>query len=263
MSQGSLSLRKATPSVGAEVQAARQRRAPLILVVDDVPMFRELETLFLERHGRVVCARSGEEAIAKMRAQPADVAVIDLHLPDTSGELLCAELRRMNPLLPVVVVSNGASEEHRRAVAAGATDVISKPLSRRELVAAVTRMLVPGGPRGLPRVPIHSLARARCGDRLIEGRLHNISRGGAFLGTDWCPAEGTEFQLDFEVGEPAEPMSASATAVWRQLRSTETTPQGIGLRFLDLDAASARRLEAYVHEHYTPSVLDVWQGGSE
>lgn len=263
MSQGSLSVRKATPTVDAELAAARQRRAPRILVVDDVPMFRELETMFLERHGRVASARSGEEALASMRAQPADVAVIDLHLPDTSGELLCTELRRMNPLLPVVVVSNGAGEEHRRAVSAGATDVISKPLSRRELVSAVTRMLVPGGPRGLPRVPIHSLATAHCDGRVVEGRLHNISRGGAFLGTDWCPAAGTEFRLDFEVGEPAEPMTASATAVWRHLRSTEELPQGIGLRFLDLDANSVRVLEGYVHERYTPSVSDVWQGGSE
>lgn len=236
-------------------------RRPRILVVDDVPMFLELESLFLSRHGTVVCARSGEEALLQMEEQPADVAVVDLHLPDIAGDALCGDLRRVagDPRLPVVLVSNGRPEEHARAVRAGATDVISKPLSRNELVGAVARMLVPGGPRGLPRVPLDIPVEIRAPEQSIEGRLCNLSRGGAFVAADWFPPEGTEVALSFELGDTRTRLETTGTTVWRQLRTDRGTP-GIGVRFLDLDGSAMRQLDGWVHERYQPRADEGWQG---
>ena len=59
---------------------------PTILVVDDVPLFRELESLFLARCGRVVtaCDAAARPSRVAARERPA-VIVLDAHLPDVSG----------------------------------------------------------------------------------------------------------------------------------------------------------------------------------
>ncbi len=231
---------------------------PRIMVVDDVPMFVELETLFLSRHGEVSNARSGEEALALMAEWPADVAVIDLHLPDMGGDQLLVNLREAsgNPDLPVVLVSNGAPEEHALAVRAGATDVISKPLCRTELVSAVSRMLVPGGPRGLPRIPVDRPVRFRSESHWQQGTIRNLSRGGIFLESEVVSEAGTELSLEFDLNDPDTSFSTTAKAVWSQPGSHA----GMGLRFLDLDGETLRRLDGYVHERYRPSLVEGWQG---
>ena len=63
-----------------------------ILVVDDAPMFREIESLFLCRYGRVVTAASGAEALEAVRREQPDVVVLDFHLPDIDSETLCRRI---------------------------------------------------------------------------------------------------------------------------------------------------------------------------
>ena len=234
---------------------------PRILVVDDVPMFVELETAFLARCGSIQSARSGREALEVIDATPIDVAVVDFRLPDTTGDVLCRELRERagDPTLPVVLVSNGDPEEHARAVRAGASDVISKPLSRTALVGAVSRMLVPGGPRGLPRIRVDTPAQLRGADREIEGQVVNLSRGGLFVRAEWFPAQGTELAVEFTLPDDDMPLTPTATTVWCQLPTDRGAP-GLGMRFLKLDGATLNALEGYVHERYSPGRGDAWAG---
>lgn len=246
------------------LRASAAKDTPRILIVDDVPMFLELESMFLSQQGEVTNARTGAQALESMAAQPADVAVVDFHLPDTTGDVLCGELRRVagDPNLPVVLVSNGSSAEHALAVRAGATDVIQKPLSQRELVGAVSRMLVPGGPRGLPRIPVDAPAVLHTPDHPVQGRVRNLSRGGVFIESDWFPPTGTEMGLEFSLPEEPETVAATATTVWRQLRA-DRGPTGIGLRFLELEGASMRALDGYVHERYQPGSSQAWTGAPD
>ena len=68
--------------------------SPTILVVDDVPLFRELECLFLARCGRVITASTGREALALAARERPAVVVLDAHLPDVAGEEVCRLLKR-------------------------------------------------------------------------------------------------------------------------------------------------------------------------
>lgn len=234
---------------------------PQILVVDDVPMFVELESMFLSSCGNIRTASCGSEALDALATRPIDVAVLDFCLPDTTGDALCRELRELagDPALPVILVSNGDPEEHALAVRAGASDVISKPVSRTALVSAVSRMLVPGGPRGLPRIPCDTPAHLLGAEREIDGRVVNLSRGGLFVRAEWLPPQGAEFTVQFTLPEDDQPLAPTATAVWRQAGHDRGVP-GFGMRFLELDGATLNTLDGYVHERYSPGAADAWAG---
>jgi len=226
-----------------------------ILIVDDAPMFRELESLFLARSGRVLTAASGGEALEIARRELPDVVVTDYAMPGMSGVVLCREIKA-DPTLrrtPVIVVAGrDAAEEHERAVRAGADDVIEKPVSRLMLIQAVNRFLRLAV-RGLVRVPIDTDVRLGLRDCEIWGRAQNISRGGMFVEAEFKLEPETEIELEFQLPDLSIALSPTAKVVWRRAESSTTRP-GAGLRFLKLDRLSAQRLEDYVYERTVSSL---------
>jgi two-component system phosphate regulon response regulator PhoB len=119
--------------------------ARCILVVDDEPDLLELVRFNLDRAGfRVETAASGEEALARLRRSTPDLLVLDLMLPDLSGEEVCRRVRADSGLtgLPVIMLT-AKSEEVDRVVGfeLGADDYVTKPFSPRELVLRVKALL--------------------------------------------------------------------------------------------------------------------------
>lgn len=228
--------------------------APTILVVDDVPLFRELGSLFLSRYGHVHTAASGEEALEQARRHWPAVIVLDFQLPDLPGEqVLRALAKAADGRKPpaVVALAGGAPEEHARAIRAGASDVLAKPLSRVSLVEAVTRFLRFPEVRGLPRVELASPARLRAGACEGHGVLRNVSRGGLFVETEWSAPPGSELRVEFRLPEERAELAPTARVVWRR-PSWRSARGGLGMRFLELDAESARRIDTFVHERFVP-----------
>jgi CheY-like chemotaxis protein len=219
---------------------------PRILVVDDAPLFREIEALYLSRVGEVRTASSASEARALLAREAFDVAVVDLHLPDEGGDTLCREqLATGGESAPrFVLVTRGEASDHARAVAAGAADVLVKPLSRGDLIASVTRLA--GDPRGLPRASLREPAHLLAQDRISTGTVQNVSRGGAFVAAGWLPREGSELVVEFALPGESRPIAAPARVMWRRLGA------GIGVRFVALDSAAQRSLAKYVDEHAPP-----------
>jgi two-component system phosphate regulon response regulator PhoB len=119
--------------------------ARCILVVDDEPDLLELVRFNLDRAGfRVETAASGEEALTRLRRSTPDLLVLDLMLPDLSGEEVCRRVRADPGLsgLPVIMLT-AKSEEVDRVVGfeLGADDYVTKPFSPRELVLRVKALL--------------------------------------------------------------------------------------------------------------------------
>jgi uncharacterized protein (TIGR02266 family) len=227
---------------------------PRILVVDDVPLFREVEALYLSRVGSVHTASSASEARERLVRESFDVAVIDLNLPDEAGDALCRAIVSAGEHPPrVVLVTRGAAAEHARAVAAGAADVLAKPLSRSDLLGSVGRLLS-GDPRGLPRATVREPAHLRSDGRTSTGTLQNLSRGGAFIAAGWVPREGAELVVEFALPGESRPISTPGRVVWRRLSAD---PAGFGLRFVALDGASQRSIARYVDEHAPPALSPV------
>jgi uncharacterized protein (TIGR02266 family) len=229
------------------------RPTPKILIVDDVPMFRELERLFLGRMGEVRTVASATDALAALEQEPADVVVLDLHLPDRDGVEVCQAIRARPEWrhAAIVAISGGQPTDHARAIRAGASDVISKPLSRHGLVHAVGRFLGDGNTRpvALPRVRHATPVDYWNDERRAQGVIRNLSRGGIFIEGDWLPPEGAEMQLCFDLpGAPA-PFSPTGEVVWHRVATPENGGAGVGLRFLSLEGGASRDLEHFVHEH--------------
>jgi len=117
--------------------------SPLLLIVDDDQVARELLAETLGREGyRVRVAGGGEEALALAGAEPFDMALVDLRMPDLDGLAVLKQLAMIQPDLPVVILTAFATIETAiAAVNAGAFDYLSKPFRMEEIKLVVRRTL--------------------------------------------------------------------------------------------------------------------------
>jgi DNA-binding response OmpR family regulator len=113
-----------------------------ILIIDDERSVHDVARAYLEREGyEVSSAMNGRDGLALAQAMPPNLVVLDLMLPDLSGEHVCAELRRTSDVAIVMVTAKSAEDERIRGLDLGADDYLVKPFSPRELVARVRALL--------------------------------------------------------------------------------------------------------------------------
>jgi phosphoserine phosphatase RsbU/P len=122
------------------------RRAPRLLVVDDVPANRDVLVRRLRRMGlaQVDEAADGAVALELLRGRPYDLVLLDVMMPVLDGYGVLAALRAEGqlPELPVLMVS--AADELEgviRCIELGAEDYLAKPLDARLLAARVRASL--------------------------------------------------------------------------------------------------------------------------
>jgi len=112
-----------------------------ILVVDDTPeSLRVLEGILQPEGYRVRPANSGELALASIAAQPPDLILLDIRMPDMDGFEVCRRLKadQATSHIPVIFQSAASDLADRlEGLRLGAVDYISKPFQREELLARV------------------------------------------------------------------------------------------------------------------------------
>lgn len=111
---------------------------PLILIIDDEPQIqRALRTILKVNHFQVVPASSGEEGLALAVAQPPDVIILDLTLPDMTGFEVCEQIREWSRV-PIIILSVREGEKDKvLALDKGADDYLTKPFGIDELLARI------------------------------------------------------------------------------------------------------------------------------
>src|SRR5579864_2118696 len=124
------------------------------LVVDDEPHIVLGLRDALEFEGfRVIAAGKGKEGIALARSEAPDAIILDLMLPDVNGYAVCEELRRINVLIPILMLTARSQETDKiRGLDAGADDYVTKPFGVNELIARV-RAIFRRAARGAASVP--------------------------------------------------------------------------------------------------------------
>jgi DNA-binding response OmpR family regulator len=119
-----------------------------ILVVDDDARLREATRDILESEGHdVIEAKDGNAAVLAHRAQAVDVIVCDMFMPGQDGIETILVLRRESPEVKIIAVSgggfSGAIDVLTMARHMGASEVLCKPFSGVQLMAAIERLLAP------------------------------------------------------------------------------------------------------------------------
>lgn len=150
-----------------------------IVVIDDEPSVQEVVRGYLEKDGYLVyVAGSGRDGLALAeRAQPG-LIVLDLMLPDVSGEEICRQIRSRSDV-PILMLTAKASEDERVAgLALGADDYLTKPFSPRELVARVRAVLRRTQGVEMPLVEVLSFD---AGALEIDTVQHEVRRDGEIV----------------------------------------------------------------------------------
>ena len=115
--------------------------SPSVLVVDDTPANLQMLADLLKRRGyRARSVRSGRLALQAAKADPPDLILLDVHMPEMDGYEVCAELKRDHSLaaIPVIFISAyGETGDKMRAFSAGGLDYITKPFNVEEVEARV------------------------------------------------------------------------------------------------------------------------------
>jgi DNA-binding NtrC family response regulator len=110
-----------------------------VLITDDEAGFSASLGRVLSRRGFVVqSCGSGEDTLALLGQEAYDVVVLDLRMPGMDGLATLAEIRRRQPLLPVLLLSGMADlPSVTSALAQGVTNFIAKPCAIETLISAI------------------------------------------------------------------------------------------------------------------------------
>ena len=114
-----------------------------ILVVDDEAHLATGIRENLEAEGyRAEVAHDGTAGLERLRAEPFDLVVLDVMMPNMDGLELCAQLRRDGIQTPVLFLTvKGAAEDRVRGFEAGGDDYLAKPFHLKELLLRVAAIL--------------------------------------------------------------------------------------------------------------------------
>lgn len=165
---------------------------PSIVLVEDDPPLRNLTARALREHGyNVRSAGTGAEMWVLLENEPADLLVLDIMLPGTSGIDLLRRLRQTSDTPVIFVSARGAEEDRVVGLELGADDYLPKPFGTRELIARIGAVLRRRGNSEAPADKGASRSELQFdGWTLSAARRELRSPGGALV-----DLTGAEFDL--------------------------------------------------------------------
>ena len=150
-----------------------------ILVVDDEPKILEVVSAFLRSKGyQVYTAECGQTALEIFEKQNIALILLDLMLPDMSGEEICRSIRRKSrvPILMLTAKVDEASQINGLSI--GADDYIGKPFSLKVLAARVETVLR----RSVADLlPLSQKTNWRDGDLVIDFETDTFRKKGSII----------------------------------------------------------------------------------
>jgi len=118
---------------------------PKVLIVDDEPYIRRfLSTLLIHKGYDVTLAEDGQKGLDRFLQERPDVIVLDLWMPGMDGLTVLRQVRSLNPLQPVIILTCGTTTETEQEIRAlGVMEFVEKESAVLLLDAALKRILVP------------------------------------------------------------------------------------------------------------------------
>jgi len=145
----------------------------VLIVEPDIDLL-DVMTYSLGRAGhRIVGAGDGLQALERLEAEPPDMVLLELQLPQLNGFEVCRRIRDFSTV-PIIVVSAGTQERDIiRAFELGVDDYVTKPFSLKQLAARMTAIRHRYGADLRQR----DANEVRAGDLVLNLQTHEASRG--------------------------------------------------------------------------------------
>jgi DNA-binding response OmpR family regulator len=145
-----------------------------ILIIEDDPALASGLCDALEFEGFIaIHSKTGRDGLARARSDQPDCVILDLMLPDINGYQVCEELRRVDNLVPIIMLTARSQEADKiRGLDAGADDYVTKPFSLGELVARI-RAIFRRDARAAAAAPD---AKFTIGDVVVNTSTHSLIR---------------------------------------------------------------------------------------
>ncbi|MCJ8322039.1 MAG: response regulator [Colwellia sp.] len=112
----------------------------VILIVDDTPLNIEVLLGILKEKYRVKIAKNGEKALKIINTSPPDLVLLDVMMPEMDGYQVCQTMKNIpaTATIPIIFVSaKNEPNEKKKALALGAVDYITKPVTPEEVLNKV------------------------------------------------------------------------------------------------------------------------------
>jgi len=117
-------------------------KSPVILIVDDEQLIRELVADYLSDEGYTVLqAKNGRDALNLLREQAVDLVVLDVMMPGMNGFEVCEELRTFSSTLVIMLTAKSEDEDKLSGYECGVDDYVTKPFSPKVLAAKINVLL--------------------------------------------------------------------------------------------------------------------------
>jgi len=114
----------------------------ILIIEDEMPMRTALKDCLEAEGHRVLAAADGERGLELALKEKPDLILLDIMMPRLDGFTLCAELRRLdNPVPVLMLTAKGQVDDRVAGLDAGADDYLVKPFSTDELLARVRALL--------------------------------------------------------------------------------------------------------------------------
>lgn len=150
-----------------------------ILVVDDEVKITQVIKSYLEKEGYVVFeAVNCAQAEVILKSQSPDLMVLDLMLPDLSGEEFCKKIRKTSPIPIIMLTAKVEEQDILEGLNIGADDYMTKPFSVKQLVARVQALLRRASMENRVTSPLLAYNH---GELTIEPDKHEIKKQGELV----------------------------------------------------------------------------------
>ena len=154
-------------------------RENTILIVDDEVKITEVIKSYLENSGYLTaCAYDGKNAMSLFEKCSPVLIILDLMLPDMTGEDICREIRKKSRVPIIMLTAKVEDADIINGLGIGADDYLTKPFSPRQLVARIEAVLRRVSSEAVPLTNEFSF---HDGDLVIDGLRHEIRKNGQLV----------------------------------------------------------------------------------